>query len=330
MTSGAVRALSPAAGSDDLRLIVRIARMYHDHGMRQVEIAERLHLSQTKVSRMLQKAVDLGVVRTVVSMPAGVHADLEEALERKYGLLEAVVADSYASDGDSLRALAAVAAQHFEATLGNRDVVGISSWSETLLAAVNYMRPVRGANSEAVVQMVGGRGSPRVQVLATGMLERLGTLLNAETHYVLTPAVLGSPQARDELMRDPSMAGIIDIWDRMTVALVGIGALNMSPMLAESGNTQADDDRLELATAGAVGDVCLHYFDEDGHAVHSGFDQRVMAVCADCLKAVPRRVGVAGGLDKLAAVRGAMRGGWINVLVTDAQLATALVEDDKE
>ncbi|MDO5496114.1 MAG: sugar-binding domain-containing protein, partial [bacterium] len=284
-----------SAGTKDLRLIARIARMYHEQGLRQTEIARRLHLSQTKVSRMLQKAVEMGVVRTVVTLPEGVHAELEEAIEQRYGIEEVVVVDVHESDGSPLRALGAAAAHMLEATIGENDVVGISSWSETLLEAVNSMRPLRGSSAESVVQLVGGRGSPRVQVLATGMLERLGSLLGAHTHFLLTPAVLGSAQARDELLRDPALRDVIEAWKRVTVALVGIGNVTMSPMLAQSGVTQAAVDRRELAEAGAVGDVCLHYFDAQGVAVNTGFDRRVLAIDEPTLKKVPRRVGVAGG-----------------------------------
>ena len=314
----------PSAGPEDLRLIARIARMYHEQGLRQTEIARRLHLSQTKVSRMLQKAVEIGIVRTVVTLPEGVHAELEELLEQSYGLEEVVVAGVHEGDGSSLRALGAAAAHSLEASLREGDVVGISSWSETLLAAVDSMRPLRGLGADSVVQLVGGRGSPRVQVLATGMLERLGSLLGAPTLFLLTPAVLGSSQARDELMKDPALGEVITAWEHISVALVGIGNIQMSPMLAQSGVTLAPDDRRELAAAGAVGDVCLRYFDAEGKAVETGFDHRVLAIDEAALKRVPRRVGVAGGLDKLNAVRAAILGGWINVLITDSELAQAL------
>ena len=43
------------------------------------------------------------------------------------------------------------------------------------------------------------------------------------------------------------------------------------------------------------------------------------------LKRVHRTVGVAGGRRKAAAIRGALLGGWIHVLVTDHTTAEALI-----
>ena len=96
MTSGTAGGL--AESEDQLRLMVRIARMYHERGMRQAEIAAELHVSQPRVSRLLKRAGEVGIVRTTVALPAGVHADLEEDLERAFGLREAVVVDAWGRD----------------------------------------------------------------------------------------------------------------------------------------------------------------------------------------------------------------------------------------
>ena len=45
----------------------------------------------------------------------------------------------------------------------------------------------------------------------------------------------------------------------------------------------------------------------------------------DQLRKVKRSVGIAGGQRKVAAIRGAMRGGLVNVLITDLFTAQALI-----
>src|SRR5690349_18308412 len=80
--------------SDQVRLLTKVARMYHERGMRQPQIAEQLHISQPRVSRLLKRAGELGIVCTTVVSPRGVHAELEERLEKAYALVEVVVADT--------------------------------------------------------------------------------------------------------------------------------------------------------------------------------------------------------------------------------------------
>lgn len=311
---------------DQLRLMARIARMYHEKGMRQADIADELHVSQPRVSRLLKRAGEIGIVRTTVALPAGVHTDLEEALEQRYGLGEAVVVD--VEDGDDVtRALGAAAAVYLETTLTGGDTVGLSSWSASLLAAVESMRPAKGSVVDTVVQVVGGVGDPRVQMQATRLIGRFAAATGANPVFMPTPGMLGSASGRDTLMADPTVTEVMALWPTLTTVLVGIGSLEPSPLLRESGNALAERDQSELLAAGAVGDICLRFFDENGAPVRSEVDERVVGIDFDELRRIPRRVAVAGGARKHSAIRAALRGGWITVLVTDRAEAQRLVAD---
>src|SRR5206468_11279487 len=85
--------------SAQLRLIAKVARMYHEGGIRQPQIAAELSMSQARVSRLLRQASEIGVVRTVVTLPPGVYTDLEDRLQDRYGLRDAVVVDAEGARG---------------------------------------------------------------------------------------------------------------------------------------------------------------------------------------------------------------------------------------
>lgn len=310
---------------EQVRLVAKIARMYHERGMRQADIASELHISQPRVSRLLKRAVELGIVRTTVSVPPGVHTDLEEALEERYGLAEAVVV-GVGDDELAERSLGAAAAVYLETTLIGGDTIGVSSWSATLLAAVEAMRPATARVADHVVQLVGGVGDPRVQVEASRLLSTFATATGAEPIFLPAPGLLGSASARASLMADESVGQVTTLWKSLTTAIVGIGALEPSPLLESSGNGIQREDQEELRSLGGVGDVCLRFFDADGEHVASALDERIIGISPADLRAVPRRIGVAGGLRKAAAIRGALTGGWVNVLLTDVAAARALVE----
>ena len=53
----------------------------------------------------------------------------------------------------------------------------------------------------------------------------------------------------------------------------------------------------------------------------------MVAITLDELKQVDRVVGVAGGPEKLEAIRAALLGGYINVLITDQRIGYALLQD---
>ncbi|MER5999257.1 sugar-binding transcriptional regulator [Nonomuraea sp. NPDC051941] len=309
---------------DHLRLLARVARMYHEQNMRQPEIAATLNISQPRVSRLLKEAVTRGMVRTVVTLPEGVHTELEEELQRRYGLRDAVVVDVEDYQDDVIPPLASAAAAYLGVTFTGGDVIGISSWSETLLATVERLPQKNSQVADRVIQLVGGVGSPEAQVHATRLVARLANLTYARPIFVPLPGVVATTAIRDALLEDPSVKDVQAQWHDLTVVLVGIGSLEPSPLLLSSGNAVSQADQEELRGLGAVGDVCLHFFDTTGKPVDSGFDQRVIGIDAPTFRAVERRVGVAGGMRKLSAIKAAIEGGWVNVLITDLTIARLL------
>jgi len=312
--------------SDQLRLMSKIARMYHERGIRQPQIAAELHISQSRISRLLRQAVELGIVKTIVTLPGGVYTDLEENLAQRYHLADVALVDADGASGDVIPALSGTAATYLTETLATGDVVGISSWSATLLATAETMRPKNGASVDVVTQLVGGVGDPRVQVSANRLLDRFSTVTGARPVFMPAPGLVTDPAARRALLQDPSVAPALKAWQRLSVALVGIGSLTPSPMLRSSGNATDPDQQDKLRRLGAVGDVCLRFFDEDGQLVASEFNDRVLGITPEQFRQVPRRIAVAGGSEKTGAIHAALAGGWINILITDLETARRLLD----
>jgi DNA-binding transcriptional regulator LsrR (DeoR family) len=116
------------------------------------------------------------------------------------------------------------------------------------------------------------------------------------------------------------------IVEKVTLALVGIGEIKPSSLLATSGNIFSFGELERLRSQGAVGDILVRFFDYNGHQLSSPLNQRVVGMSLEQLSHVERAVGVAGGRRKVEAIRGALRGHWVNVLITDRFTASRLLE----
>jgi DNA-binding transcriptional regulator LsrR (DeoR family) len=314
---------------DDLRLLTKVARMYYEQGMRQSEIADRLYLSQATISRLLRRAEQEQIVRITVSIPNGVYVELEDALVSQYGLLHAVVADCEQWDDDEeiQRSVGAAAAYYLESTIKPGEFIGISSWSATLLAMVYAMHPIPRSIGGAVVQILGGARESPAKTHAVTLTSQLAKLIRGEATFLSVPVVVGSQEVRDILLSDPYVHEAVDLFDQVTLALVGIGTVEPSPLLASSGNIFSPEELANLADLGAVGDVLNRFFDAQGHPVRTPLNDRVIGMNLEQLKQVGRSVGVAGGKRKHRAIRGALLGGLVNVLITDHFTAEQLVLD---
>lgn len=313
------------ARTDELRLIAKVARLYYEHGVRQVDIAAQLDLSQTTVSRLIKRAQEEQIVRITVSVPLGAYTELEEQLQAAYGLKEAIVVDAGTDDDQILRALGAAAAYYVETTLKQNEVIGISSWSATLLAMVDAMHPLPRSTNAQVVQILGGVGSPAAEAHAAHLTRRLASLTRGGATFLTAPGVAGSAETARVYLEDTFVRAAVEMFDQVSLALVGIGATEPSRLLASSGNIFSQSELDLLRERGTVGDICLRFFDQRGQPVLTPLNARVIGMRLDQLQRTARSVGIAGGQRKVSAIRGALVGRLINVLITDRTTAEVLV-----
>jgi DNA-binding transcriptional regulator LsrR (DeoR family) len=313
---------------DELRLLARVARLYYTDGLRQPEIASRLDLSQARVSRLLKRAEAEGIVRITVTAPPGVFPEIEEELQQAYGLKVAFVVDAPGgADNEDrlLQELGAAAAYYLEAVLRSGDVMGVSSWSSSLLATADAMRPLPKLTGVRVAQILGSVGNPSARLHANRLTQHFAELVNGEMVTLPSPGLAGSAESAKVLREDPYVAATLDLLKDLSLVLVGIGALRPSRLLASSGNVFSREELEELSKQGAVGDISLRFFDAAGNPVSGRLDERVIGIRLEELKTVGRRIAVAGGTRKTAAIRAALRGGWVNTLITDLATAESLL-----
>jgi DNA-binding transcriptional regulator LsrR (DeoR family) len=315
------------ARKDQVHLMAKIARMYYTQSMRQVQITQRLSIHQSTISRLLKKAQDTGMVRISVSTPPGVYPEIEDELEERFGLDQAVVVDCVSTNEEQIaRDLGSAAAHLVESSVQAGQVIGISSWSRALLEMINSMQPTKDGTGTKVVQILGGLGDLSAQTNATFLTQRLAALLGGTPILLPAPGITRSADARRVLLREEYIREAVELFDKLDTILVGIGSVEPSKFLASSGNTFAKEELSQLAKKGAVGDICLRYFDSKGSMITSPLLDRVIGIKVNQIKAVKRVIAVAGGIRKLAAIRGVLKGRWVKVLVIDRTTAQAILD----
>ncbi len=310
---------------NELRLIARIAQMYHVEGKRQAEIAKIMRMSQATVSRMLKRAEQEDIVRTTVIPPPGTFAELETALRDRYGLTEAIVIDcSEDRDGAIMARIGEAAAHFLEVTLQEDEIIGVSSWSQTILRMVDNIHPLKTAKAKYIVQILGGMGDASVQTHATQLTARLAKLTGGEPRLLLVQGITSSREAKLVMLADPVVRGTMDLFGRLSLAIVGIGAVEPSELLARSGNVFSRQEMAMLNESGAVGEISYRFYDKDGKPVETPLNDRVIGISLEDLKKADRVMALAGGESKTQAIAGALKLGVIDVFVTDKFTAARL------
>ncbi len=309
-----------SSSSQDLRFLHTVASLYHLEGKTQVQIAELLSVSRTKVLRALHEARALGIVQITVVDPSETNGGLANELESRLGLRKAIVVAGHPSDPAFTRQrVGHAAAAYLEETLPLEGTLGLG-WGRTLYDVTQAMEATRRRDLH-VTPLLGGLGkiAPSFQVhdMARVLSEKLGG--RWRTLYV--PALVDSQEAYSSLMASADVSQVTAAWDRLDVALIGIGNVDLGKEVQMLFADYLDDGAVgELQSAGAVGDVCMRFFDADGRPV-SGSLPYLFSIGLEQVRAVPHVIGVACGASKAAAILGAVRGGYLDTLVTDAAAA---------
>lgn len=256
--------------------MAEVARLYYVRELTQQQIAQRLGVSRFKVLRLLEQARAEGVVRFEIDEGVPVDDELSQALEARFGLQSALVV----KDG-----VAAAAGDLLPRLVRPEDVLGVA-WGETLARTAEHLAPL-GA-PVPVVQICGAIDGLVPGTGPTELAARYAAWAGDSFHPLAAPAVADEGALRRAVR--PTTA----IFDRVSVALVGIG-------------TRKD----------GAGHILVHVFDDDGAIVSQ---EKAIALSVTQLRTA-RVVAVAAGTRKRRAVLGALRTGLLDVLVTDTVCA---------
>ncbi|WP_318368879.1 sugar-binding transcriptional regulator [Enterobacter sp.] len=311
---------------DEQRLLVRIATLYYSENKKQSEIASLLHLSQSFVSRALTRCQKEGLVKITVVQPTNIFVSLEKALEQQYGIRQAIVVDvgEEPTVAAIKHAIGSAAAHYVETRLRPEDLVGISSWSSTIRAMVDEMHP-QNIRAAGVIQLLGGVG-PNGNVQATILTQQLAAHLGCPAWLLPSQSIEHSVEERARLVNSPDVAAVVAKFEEVDVAIVGIGELEPSQLLKNSGNYYTEEMLTLLSSRGAVGDICLHYYDAAGEPVLTDDEDPVIGMELSQIRACKQVIALAGGQDKRNAILGALKGNYIDVLITDYPTARELIK----
>ena len=299
--------------------MVRAAWLYHGDGRTQAQVAKRLFVSRQTVGRLLEAARAQGVVRVEIDARCLSALGLSTRLRDTFGLADAIVVprddDSAMPHGRVNERVAAALAAYVRRYLHPGAVVGVG-WGDTVARSLAML----AQHSLDGVTLVSAAGS--IQALSQSVA---GNPALAEHLRVLpAPLLVSSAQAAEMLRGEAAVRDILDLAARATVTLTGIGSTGPNASAVRS-QVITPEEVARFTAMGAVGDMLGEWFDAQGRIVSGATSSRRIGIGLDQLRELPNVVGVAGGRHKAEAVLGAIRGGYIKVLVTDENTAEELL-----
>ena len=308
---------------EKLEIAVRAAWLYHVAGNTQHEIARKLQISRPTAQRLVAFALERGLIKVRVNHKVASCLELAIALRERFNL---GVCDIVPVNGDNadqiLRKIAVAAAQVVEFYLNDErpKIVALGS-GQTIKAVISELntlvRPQHRVLS--LVGTIARDGSSNPNDAALQAAEKIG----AKCFLIPAPLLADSEEERKQWCNHRLYRIVEDLSNKVDVAFVGIGDIRPGCPLHRDGFLTGEEVE-ELAKAGAVGDYLGWAFDQDGARVRASTQQRVTSIKLN--RQVKRPViAFSGGEHKAEAVLGALRGQWINGLVTDESCARTIL-----
>jgi DNA-binding transcriptional regulator LsrR (DeoR family) len=309
---------------EEWQLMLRAARLYYEDYLTQQQIADELGVSRPTVSRLLTQARRDGIVQIAIKDPFARSEELETQLAQSFHLKRAVLVAGEGLSGELLhRRLGFAAAEYLQHTLGEGNKLGIG-WGRTLYAVVEAL-DVRQRLGIQVIPLIGGLGQISSSFQVNDLARRLAEAFGGTWQPFYVPAFVADPAALEALLHLSDVESVLQSWPQVDIALVGIGhfaSQRQSSMLFSS--YIAADVLQKLELCGAVGDLCGRFFDAQGQQCF--VERGIIGISLEQLRVLEHVIGVAGGAEKVAAILGALRGGYVDVLVTDTVTARAVLD----
>lgn len=316
------------ARGDRTDLLVTVASLYYELSQNQQQIADRLEMSRSSVSRMIKEARDLGIVEIRIHKPVNRDFYLEQALIERFGLQDAYVLGTSGEtrEDEALYGVGRLAAGYLKRVIGNmppHTCIG-TAWGTGAHAAISAL-PEDRVRQIDVVQLLGSVSVSDPMIDGPDVARLLAAKLGGRHYDLHAPALVEQPALRAMLIDEPSLRDGLQRGRSVALAITGIGTMAEEASSFLRAGHLTSTQLAHLREQGIVGETCGRFFDAKGRYEGYAINDRVVGIALEDLRNIPRVIAVARGLPKVMSILAALRGGYMTVLSTDDVTARAIL-----
>lgn len=298
-------------------LMVKTAWYYYMENYTQQSISELLGISRAKVINLLEKARQTGVIQFNIRQDSDHRMKLEQDLIKRYGLNDVFTVPGGETLPNLRESIAQAAAMYIAKRCGENAFINMG-YGQTTSMILNHLasmveKPIN------VVSLTGG--------VNFYLPNAYPGVFNARLYLIPSPLFISDKSAHDFICREPSLEEIFRLIPLSSMSVVGIGSMDNDATIVKNG-VFSENDFLYLRMQGAVGDVLSRFVDKNGTAMDMPMHEHLVGTSLEKLKDLQNVVGVAGGPNKVEAIRAVLRGGYLDVLITDEDTAEALLREE--
>jgi deoxyribonucleoside regulator len=305
--------------------LVKVAYMYYVQNISQKDIAIRINTSRTNVARLLRLCREKGIVEFKINDISSYEIFLAMDIKEKYNLNDVTVISDALNKEDSMFMIGKTGASIVDKLITDNSSIGISLGT-TLYHFVSKVTPSNYQNVD-VVQLVGASQTRSFKTDGINLVETMASKLGATGYLIHSPFLVKNENMRKMLIAEPEVNETLKKMNQINLAVIGIGSNQHEIMALQQRGFLDDTDENNIVSPDAVCTICGQQLDKDGKLIDCSLNKRVLAISVDDLKNTQTVLALAGGKNKVEAIKAALKGGFIDILVTDKEAALGLLVD---
>lgn len=305
-------------------LLARVAYYYYENELSQSEIAKRLNIHRSTVSRMLQQARDEGIVQISINYVSPEAYAMENHFREVFNLENVTVVANHTITGEAKEKMFnEEAAYSIYRSIDTQKTIGVT-WGATLGNVVANLDRQK-QTSATFVPLVGGPSQIKSDYHVNTLVYSLASIFSGESMFINASAIQESESVTRAIMESNYFEDLLEAWDNLDLAIISIGG----PI--DSGESQWHDmltekDKKFLKRKHAIGDSMCRFFDVSGLPIESPLDNRTIGITLEQLEEIPESIAVAKGIEKAVSILPLIKKQYVKSLITDYETALEILK----
>lgn len=299
-------------------LTLKAAWYYYIDNLTQQQIADILDISRMKVVKLIDKSKEEHIVQFDFPTISSSQIALENGLIRKYHLKDALVVPS-SGKANQITSVASAAAMYLNDRIHGESYINLG-YGETVSHVINELAAI-ASKTVSFISLTGG--------VTPYLPQNTTTRFNANLYIIPSPIIMSSPNLAQAMLTEPDIQQILRMNKLAQYTVISVGGVDSNATAVQE-NLISANDFMGLKMSGAQGDILLHFFNQDGKQIESQINDRLVGISIKELKELNNVVGVAAGESKVEAIRAALKGGYLDIIITDEATAANILEDKEE
>jgi len=317
--------------SDKKEMAIIASILYYEKNRSQSYIANELGISRSSVSLLLNYARGNGIVKITIDVDTFNLRMIRKEIEfkRLFPRVKQFYIMQSTSNEFTQRQIGKFATPYITEMLKTSNFIGIGL-GKSVFEVINSLKSEDfiGCGEKNIVQIMGGlSNNVEAGTHSNELVKKLSEIVNnnCKYYYLYYPAIFEDSNLRKILLKEQNIKSTINMWDRIDLAIMGIGVADRRSTLFKLFNQYMTK---KVETSKAIGQINANFFDSDGNDVPM-LENNKICIPIEKMKKINRKIIVGFGEYKVKSILGALKGGYIDIFFTDSITIDAIENDIK-